>query len=70
MKNRKWLKFYTEQDCLEVGIIPSSEEEMIILRMESIEPSLEMMEVKLDISEVEDLISFLQTLVKDLTEEE
>lgn len=65
MKNRKWLKFYTEQDCLEVGVIPSSEEDAVVFRMEPIDPSPDMMEARLDISEVEDLISFLQRLVED-----
>ena len=69
MKNRKWLTIYSDNgDNIQTGIYPDDDDKIAIEFGR--EGQYADFGVKLQVSEVEDLISFLQTLINDLTEEE
>ena len=69
MKNRKWLTIYSENGKnIQAGIYPKDDDQITIGIGEWEQPRA--LEVGLEVSEIKDLISFLQTLINDLTEEE
>ena len=59
MKNRRWLKIYSEDDSsIQVGIYPD-DEEYITVETEHEGEYGAFIRVKLNLSEAEDLISFI-----------
>lgn len=65
MKNRKWLKIYTEIGNIEVGI-ESKDKNRITIEIEDDNETVN--SVAITLTEAEDLIRFIQNLIEDINQ--
>lgn len=68
MKNRKWLKIYSGDSSISVGIYPD-DEDLITIEADDDSKYGGYVQTKMSISEAEDFIRFIQGLIADLKQD-